>query len=72
MNQGARLSEEYSEGEHDTTEDIMALSHMERGMSITSTNDMELKRGSSRLDIILNPKFENFERFLKSLIEEEQ
>jgi hypothetical protein len=66
---GARLSEEFSDGVYDTTEDLLALSHMERGLSITSSNDMELSRGSSRLDILLNPKFENFERFLRSLIE---
>jgi hypothetical protein len=48
----------------------MALSPMERGMSTSSSDEMKLKRGSSQLDIIVNPnKFENFERFLRSLIE---
>ena len=55
--------------EYDTTVDLMALSQSERGLSITSANEIELSLGSSRLEMLLNPKFENFERFLKSLIE---
>ena len=57
---------------YETTMDLMALTQSERAISSISANDALLNRGSSRLEIILNPRFENFERFLKSLIEVEQ
>ena len=57
---------------YETTMDLMALTQSERAVSSISANDAQLNRGSSRLEIILNPRFENFERFLKSLIEVEQ
>ncbi len=49
----------------------MALSFVDNGLvSLDSSHDMELNRRSTRLDVILNPNFGNFERFLRTLIED--
>lgn len=48
----------------------MALTPSERGMSITSQDETpKLERKSSRLEMLLNPKFDNFDRFLRTLLE---
>jgi hypothetical protein len=50
----------------------MVVGSSERGLSINSSDEAKLERKSSRLDILLNPKFENFDRFLRSLLEVSQ
>jgi hypothetical protein len=54
-------------GRFDSTEYLMAVGSSER-LSINSSDEIKLERKTSRLDILLNPNFENFERFLRTLI----
>ena len=63
------MSEDFTRGRFDSTDFLMVVGSSERGLSINSSDEGKLERKSSRLDILLNPKFENFDRFLRSLLE---
>jgi hypothetical protein len=62
------VTENFTIGRFDSTEYLMAVGSSERGLSINSSDEIKLERKSSRLDILLNPNFENFEHFLRTLI----
>ena len=67
INEDARMTENFTMGRFDSTEYLMAVGSSER-LSINSSDEIKLERKTSRLDILLNPNFENFERFLRTLI----
>ena len=68
----SRTSEDFTRGRFESTDYLMVVGSSERGLSINSSDEGKLERKSSRLDILLNPKFENFDRFLRSLLEVSQ
>ena len=66
------MTDDYNLGRFETTELLMGLGQSVRAKSIVTNDEFKPAQESKRLDILLNPNLENFDRFLKSLLEEGQ